>query len=170
MHPWLNWIACKKEDRPVDWVLTFSPKIAHFWCQRFLRSVAECFKLQVSSRIMNHCVGLDTNSHKAIVDWETFLKLYCIFEVGAVEHQKLISFWIKFFDIELSGLCPEDEYMDLLEKLVRGKCMKEKSEFTTLFAHSYQDAMQERGILDEDNSIVIERMQQAFENRTLDIN
>lgn len=30
-------------------------------------------------------LGLDINSLKAQVDWDTFLKLYCIFEVGNIE-------------------------------------------------------------------------------------
>lgn len=72
-------------------------------------------------------VGLDAHSPKAVVDWDTFLKLYCIFEIGSVEKVKLITFWSKFFDQELRGICPQEEYLDILEKLVRGKCMKERS-------------------------------------------
>ena len=66
------------------------------------------------------------------------MKLYCIFEVGSVERAKLIQFWIKFFNINLKGVCPEQEYLDILEKLIRGVCMKQKSEFTTMFASNYQ--------------------------------
>jgi hypothetical protein len=82
--------------------------------------------------------GLDTDNSRAVVDWDTFLKLYCIFEAGSVERAKLIQFWIKFFDINLKGVCPEEEYLDILEKLIRGVCMKQKSEFTTVFASNYQ--------------------------------
>jgi hypothetical protein len=46
----------------------------------------------------NFNLGLDANSIRAVVDWDTFLKLYCIFEVGSVEKSKLIAFWSKFFD------------------------------------------------------------------------
>ncbi len=58
------------------------------------------------------------------------MKLYCIFEVGEIEKPKLIAFWIKFFNLNLTNLCLEEEYMDLLEKLVRGICMDVKSDFT----------------------------------------
>jgi hypothetical protein len=33
-----------------------------------------------------------------MVDWDTFLKLYCIFEVGNIEKDRLVVFWTKFFD------------------------------------------------------------------------
>jgi len=60
-------------------------------------------------------VGLDINSLKAHVDWETFLKLYCIFEVGNIEQSKLITFWCKFFDTDMLGICLKADYEDLLE-------------------------------------------------------
>ncbi len=97
-------------------------------CQRL---VAESWLLQVSDNFTYIIwLGLDASSMRAYVDWETFLKLYCIFDMGEVEKQKLIAFWSKFFDQEMKGFCKEAEYMDILEKLVRGKCMKESSEFT----------------------------------------
>jgi hypothetical protein len=113
---------------------------------------------EISMRVLK-AAGLDTNSHKATVDWDIFLKLYCIFEEGEVKRSKLISFWIKFFDIDLKGFCPELEYMDLLEKLVRGKCMKHKSDFTCVFANKYREQMQQCGVLDDEGAIVIELMQ-----------
>lgn len=114
-------------------------------------------------------LGLDANSKSALVDWETFLSLYCIFEVGAVKKEQLISFWSKFFDIEHRGFCPEHEYLDVLEKLVRGKCMKESSQFTTLFAQNYQQSMMECDVLGEDNVMLIDRLQVAWEEEKLDI-
>ena len=69
------------------------------------------------------CIGLDVQSQNVIVDWQTYLQLYCIFEAGQIEKSSLIKFWIKFFDQGLSGKCPEKEYMTLLEELVRGKSL-----------------------------------------------
>ena len=60
--------------------------------------------------------------------------MYCIFDVGNIEKTKLINFWSKFFDQELKGFSPPEEYLDVLEKLVRGRCMKKSSEFTKVFA------------------------------------
>jgi len=68
------------------------------------------------------------------VDWDTFLKLYCIFEVGNIELSKQITFWSKFFDQEMKGFCVEEEYMDVLEKLVRGKCLQASNQFSSLFS------------------------------------
>lgn len=42
--------------------------------------------------------GLDVESHNVIVNWQTYLDLYCIFEAGQVEMSHKIKFWIKFFD------------------------------------------------------------------------
>lgn len=74
---------------------------------------------------------MDVSRKSVLVDWETFLKLYCIFEIGGLEKNKLINFWAKFFDFEMKGYCEKNEYIDLIEKLVRGKCLKEKSEFSS---------------------------------------
>jgi hypothetical protein len=35
--------------------------------------------------IYKKILGLDASSMRAYVDWETFLKLYCIFDMGEVE-------------------------------------------------------------------------------------
>jgi len=69
-----------------------------------------------------------------MVDWNTYLQLYCIFEAGQIEKSSLIRFWIKFFDQSLSGKCPKEEYMTLLEELVRGKSLPKPNPTTRLFA------------------------------------
>jgi hypothetical protein len=83
------------------------------------------------------CLGLDINSLKAHVDWETFLKLYCIFEVGNIQQSKLITFWCKFFDTDMLGICPKVDYEDLLEKLVCGKCLPANNEFSNIFKENF---------------------------------
>jgi hypothetical protein len=95
---------------------------------------------EISFRILQSA-GLDTCAKKATVDWDTFLQLYCIFEVGDIEKHKLIAFWIRFFDLKMENLCHEEEYMDLLEKLVRGVSLDRKSDFTALFALQFQQQM-----------------------------
>jgi hypothetical protein len=59
--------------------------------------------------------GLDIEAQNVSVDWETYLDLYCIFEAGKMERQKLIKFWIKFFDKGLVGTVAEEDYIGLLE-------------------------------------------------------
>lgn len=46
----------------------------------------------------------------------------------------LIRFWIKFFDQSLSGKCPKEEYLSLLEELVRGVSLPKPNQTTKLFA------------------------------------
>ena len=58
----------------------------------------------------------------------------------------------------MKGFCKEAEYMDILEKLVRGKCMKESSEFTVEFAKNFQLAMYEAGCLGPSFEIIIDKM------------
>ena len=92
---------------------------------------------EISRRVLI-AAGLDANSGRALVDWDTFLKLYCIFDCGEVEFEKLVNFWCKFFDCEMCGFCPEKEYEDVLEKLIRGKCLQAKNEFSQIFKETYQ--------------------------------
>jgi len=84
---------------------------------------------EISRRVLI-AAGLDANSSRALVDWDTFLKLYCIFDCGEVEFSKLVAFWCKFFDLDMTGVCPKHEYEDILEKLIRGKCLQANNEFS----------------------------------------
>ena len=52
---------------------------------------------EISKRILS-ALGLDVGSiGGAMVNWQMFLDLYCIFEAGQVEKTHLIKFWIRFF-------------------------------------------------------------------------
>jgi hypothetical protein len=109
-------------------------------------------------------VGLDANSGRALVDWDTFLKLYCIFDSGNIELNKLAAFWCKFFDINLDGRCPCADYEDLLEKLVRGKCLQANNQFSEIFKDTFKKQMSDAGCLGPEDEIMIDKMQVAFMN------
>ena len=68
----------------------------------------------ISKRILI-AQGLDVESTGAMVNWQMFLDLYCIFEAGQVEKNHLIKFWIKFFDAKLEGVVKKADYEKLLE-------------------------------------------------------
>ena len=59
--------------------------------------------------------GLDIESSSTLIDWGTYLDLYCIFEAGRIDKKKLITFWIKFFDRAMRGTVPAKDYMPVLE-------------------------------------------------------
>jgi len=59
--------------------------------------------------------GLDIESANTVIDWGTYLDLYCIFEAGRIDKKKLITFWIKFFDRAMRGTVPERDYLPVLE-------------------------------------------------------
>ena len=104
-----------------------------------------------------------------VVDWTTFLQLHCIFEAGQVEKSHLIRFWIKFFDQSLSGKCPKDEYMTLLEELVRGNSLPKPNQTTRLFARMFFKQLAKNDCLDENEELVTEKLSQAFEENRIDI-
>jgi hypothetical protein len=87
----------------------------------------------VNKRILV-AIGLDIQNANAMVNWENFLDLYCIFESGSVDKETLIQFWIKFFDQKLIGFVAEQEYMKLLEEVVRGNRLKKSDKTTKMFA------------------------------------
>ena len=41
---------------------------------------------------------MDVEDPNAIVGWQTYLDLYCIFQAGKIEKHQLIKFWMKFFN------------------------------------------------------------------------
>lgn len=113
--------------------------------------------------------GLDIESANTVIDWGTYLDLYCIFEAGGIDKKKLITFWIKFFDRTARGAVPEKEYLPVLEQLVRGNALKDPSATTKLFAEMFQTMMEKAGCLDESRAIVNEKLADAFEKEAIDI-
>jgi len=87
-------------------------------------------------------IGLDIQNSHALVTWQHFLDLFCIFESGQVEREELIRFWIKFFDQKLIGHVPEEDYMKLLEEIVRGNRLRKGDKTTQMFALMFQKMMQ----------------------------
>lgn len=45
-----------------------------------------------------------------------------------------VKFWCNFFDPHGFGSVPEEEYMNLLEMMVRGKSYDDSNHFTRLYA------------------------------------
>lgn len=92
------------------------------------------------------------------VNWQNYLELYCIFEAGQIQQSHLIRFWIKFFDQSLSGKCPKEEYLSLLEELVRGVSLPKPNQTTKLFAQMFQKQMARQGCLDENLAVVTDKL------------
>lgn len=55
------------------------------------------------------------------MNWKLFVELYCIVVLGKLNQTKMIRYWLKFFDPIGRGLVPAESYLDILEKLVRGR-------------------------------------------------
>ena len=113
--------------------------------------------------------GLDIESSSTLIDWGTYLDLYCIFEAGRIDKKKLITFWIKFFDRAMRGTVPETDYLPVLEQLVRGNALKDPSATTKLFAEMFQTMMKKAGCLDDHRAIVNDKLSKAFEREAIDI-
>lgn len=86
-----------------------------------------------------------------------------------MEKQQLIRFWIKFFDNGMRETVPEEDYMFILEELVRGNTMKKVSKTTWLFARMFQTMMSNAGCLGENNEIINEKLSMAFDRGDIDI-
>lgn len=97
--------------------------------------LAGCLPSIVERILVAH--GLDIESSNATINWQTYLELYCIFEAGKMDKQTLIKFWIKFFDNGLRETVPEEDYMTILEELIRGNTMKKSSKTTVMFAKMF---------------------------------
>ena len=86
-----------------------------------------------------------------------------------MDKQTLIRFWVKFFDTGMMGTVEEAEYMRVLEELVRGRTLNNPSKTTILFAKMFQKMMQNAGCLGPEKNIINEKLIEAFENDTIDI-
>ena len=86
-----------------------------------------------------------------------------------MEKQTLIRFWIKFFDPRGSEFVLEEDYIRILEELIRGNTMKKVSKTTLLFAKQFQKMMMQAGCLGENKEIINEKLAKAFETEQIDI-
>lgn len=123
---------------------------------------------EISRRVLI-AAGLDANSDTAIVDWDTFFKLYCIFQVGEIEVEKQAAFWTKFFDQRGQGFCSKSEYEDVLDKLIRGKTMSANNKFMHIFRKDFYEKMRSADVLGLNDEIITERLQAAFVSKKVDI-
>lgn len=69
----------------------------------------------------------------------------------------------------MRGTVPEKDYITVLEQLVRGNALKDPSKTTKLFAEMFQTMMNKAGCLDDQKNIVNEKLADAFEKETIDI-
>ena len=122
----------------------------------------------ISKRILV-AIGLDIENQNAKINWTTFLELYCIFEAGKIEKELLSRFWIKFFDQKLIGTVLEDEYLPILEELVRGNSLKKSNKTTKMFAKMFQKMMENAGCLGDNKEIICDRLNSAFMKDEMDI-
>jgi hypothetical protein len=82
-------------------------------------------------------LGLDANSPHTTLNWEHYVTLYCMFEKSTYKDDG-VRFWCTFFDPHGFGSVPEEEYMELLEMMVRGKSYEVSNHFTILYAEKMQ--------------------------------
>lgn len=90
---------------------------------------------EIKTRLLK-ALGIDTERRNSIIKWEDFVELYCICELGELNKEELIRFWIRFLDPSMLGIVAEEALLDILEKLVRGTSLSEPNEWTYLFAKS----------------------------------
>ena len=98
----------------------------------FLKGVLE----SIVKRLVT-CVGLDADKAHTVIDWDSFVRLYCVVKKGKLSKELMVEFWVKFFDPSRSGRVPMEEYMCILEELVRGRSFSVPNKFTLLFASNF---------------------------------
>ncbi|CDW77779.1 ubiquitin conjugating enzyme e2 [Stylonychia lemnae] len=114
-------------------------------------------------------IGIDVDSSTSVVNWEQFLQLYCIFEHAKIDQDKLINFWIKFFDEKLAGTVPEETYLRLLEELVRGNTFGKPNKTTKMFGLMFQKLLKDADCLGHNNEIINENLIKAFQEDIIDL-
>jgi hypothetical protein len=80
-----------------------------------------------------------------------------------------VTFWTKFFDPAMTT-CIEEEYLSVLEQLIRGKCLSKPHKATKLFAREYQRKLEAEGCLDEKNNLIVSKLRDAFMEDRMDTN
>ena len=112
---------------------------------------------------------MDIKNPNVIVNWPVFLDLYCIFEAGRIDKTNLIKFWLRFFDPISRGKCPEQEYLKLLEELIRGNTLDKPTKSTKMFAKLFQRQLIDNDCLGPEQEIINDKLAQAFEDGRINI-
>ena len=93
--------------------------------------------LDTTAKRLLTCVGLDADQLTTAVDWDSFVRLYCVIKKGELSLELMVEFWVKFFDPARSGKVSEEDYMRILEELVRGRTFDVPNKFTLLYARNF---------------------------------
>jgi hypothetical protein len=64
---------------------------------------------------------------------------------------------------------PEEDYIKILEELIRGNTMRKPNKTTIMFARMFQKMMKNAGCLGIDNEIINEKLSAAFDREEIDI-
>lgn len=86
-----------------------------------------------------------------------------------MERSQLIKFWQKFFDPFNTGKCHEEQYMKLLEEIIRGQMIDKPNPTTRLFAEMYQKQLRYSGCLGQNNEMLMDKYKEAFETNKMDL-
>ena len=71
-------------------------------------------------KIVITALGLDADSPNTVVNWNNYVILYCMLEKSSYRDQGT-KYWCTFFDPKGIGYVNEEDYMRLLEMMVRGR-------------------------------------------------
>ena len=74
-----------------------------------------------------------------------------------------VKFWVSFFDPHGFGNVLESDYMELLEKMVRGKSYDISNHFTQLYAEKIQKIFEQTNCLGFENELIITKLEKALQ-------
>ena len=68
-----------------------------------------------------NAMGVDVINYKAcLIDWNTFISIYCLLKLDSGTREEYIDFLIRVFDPYKKGLVPKQEFEFILNAIFKG--------------------------------------------------
>jgi len=124
--------------------------------------------LEVAFRVIV-ASGADYESRNSYIDWTIYVDTYAILELDNIKPDKVITFWMKFFDPKCNGVVNKSVYYPLFEKMIKGRSLQPNIIAPDLFAENLYKCLLFQNCLKLDESLDMTRFKNAIETQAIDV-
>eukprot|EP00347_Sterkiella_histriomuscorum_P008838 403343544 len=114
--------------------------------------------------------GVDVSNKNSKIEWEQYLLMNCFLKYFTLQKEQLIKIWIKILDPNGLRHIQMKKLIEFLEILARGTTTDEHTLVSKAYARNLIKCFEKEDCLSENgNEVLMEKVEEAFKNGTIEI-